>query len=53
MPEEQVAELGKSTPAGRPAQPVELASLYVFLASDAASYIAGAVVGATGGTPLV
>lgn len=53
MPEEQVAQFGQQTPVGRPAQPAELAPLYVFLASDEASYIAGQVVGVTGGKPLL
>ncbi len=34
---------------GRPAQPVEQAVIYVFLASDDASYITGEIYGATGG----
>ena len=53
MPEEQVSQFGQNTPIGRPAQPAELAPLYVFLASQEASYIAGEVVGVTGGQPLV
>ena len=52
MPEQQVAQFGQSTPVGRPAQPAELAPVYVFLASDGASYVAGEVVGVTGGKPL-
>ena len=53
MPEEQVSQFGQNTPIGRPAQPAELAPIYVFLASQEASYIAGEVVGVTGGKPLV
>ena len=47
---ERVAEFGKQTPLGRPAQPEELAPAYVFLASDAdASYITGIVLQVAGG----
>lgn len=42
-------EFGKDTPMGRPGQPSEIAPVYVFLASDAASYISGATIPATGG----
>ncbi len=49
MPEEQVKKFGESTVFGRPAQPVEEAVLYVFLASDDASYVTGEIYGATGG----
>jgi NAD(P)-dependent dehydrogenase (short-subunit alcohol dehydrogenase family) len=53
MPPEQHTEFGKQTPVGRPAQPAELAPLFVFLASQESSYIIGEVVGVTGGKPLV
>ncbi len=53
MPEEKAQQFGKQSPIGRPAQPAELAPLFVFLASAESSYIAGQVVGVTGGTPLV
>ncbi len=53
MPPQQTAQFGKQTPIGRPAQPAELAPVYVFLASQESSYIAGEVVGVTGGKPLV
>lgn len=47
---EKVAEFGKQTPIGRPAQPEELAPAYVFLASDAdSSYITGIVLPIMGG----
>ncbi|HLH02278.1 MAG TPA: SDR family oxidoreductase [Bryobacteraceae bacterium] len=49
MPEEKVKEFGKNTDFGRPAQPVELAPLYVFLASNESRYVTGEVYGATGG----
>jgi NAD(P)-dependent dehydrogenase (short-subunit alcohol dehydrogenase family) len=53
MPPEQHTQFGKQTPVGRPAQPAELAPLFVFLASPESSYIIGEVVGVTGGKPLV
>ena len=49
MPEEKVKEFGKTTDFGRPAQPVEMAPLYVFLASNESRYVTGEVYGATGG----
>jgi NAD(P)-dependent dehydrogenase (short-subunit alcohol dehydrogenase family) len=52
MPEQQIQQFGKQTPAGRPAQPVELAPVYVFLASPESSYVIGEVIGVTGGKPL-
>lgn len=52
LPAEQTATFGQQSPMGRPAQPAELAPIYVFLASQASSYIAGEVVGVTGGKPL-
>lgn len=51
-PAEDVSEFGKDSPMGRPAQPVEFAGLFVFLASQESSYITGEVIGVTGGTPL-
>ncbi|AJA70027.1 Dehydrogenase with different specificities (related to short-chain alcohol dehydrogenase) [Myroides sp. A21] len=44
-----VDNFGKNTPMGRPGQPCEIAPIYVFLASDQASYISGAIIAATGG----
>jgi len=50
LPAEKVAEFGKQSPLGRPAQPEELAPSYVFLASDAdSSYITGHVLQVMGG----
>ena len=50
MPAEKVAEFGKDTPMGRPAQPEEIAPAYVFLASDAdSSFITGIVLEEMGG----
>src|SRR5690554_69658 len=42
-------DFGKDTALKRPGQPVEIAPIYVFLASDEASYIGGATIPATGG----
>ncbi|GAB31364.1 NAD(P)-dependent oxidoreductase [Acetobacter pasteurianus] len=53
MPQEDVANFGKNTPIGRPAQPAELASAYVMFASDQASYTTGAVLPITGGRPML
>jgi NAD(P)-dependent dehydrogenase (short-subunit alcohol dehydrogenase family) len=53
MPEEKVANFGDDTPLGRAGQPVELASVYVLLASDEGSYISGARVAVTGGRPIL
>ncbi|HEX9997059.1 MAG TPA: glucose 1-dehydrogenase [Abditibacterium sp.] len=53
MPQEKVQKFGANTSFKRPAQPAELAPLYVFLASDEASYVTAETYGATGGsTPL-
>ena len=53
MPPEHVASFGQSTPLKRPGQPAEVAPVYVFLASDQASYVTGALYAVTGGTPLL
>lgn len=47
MPEPE--KFGANSPIKRPAQPVEIAPAYVFLASDESSYIAGATIAVTGG----
>jgi NAD(P)-dependent dehydrogenase (short-subunit alcohol dehydrogenase family) len=49
MPTEQTSKFGENTVFKRPAQPAELAPIFVFLASDEASYVTGEVYGATGG----
>ena len=46
---EKLPTFGKDTPLGRAGQPAEVAPAYVFLASDEASYVVGAVVPVTGG----
>ncbi|MFI5411272.1 SDR family oxidoreductase [Kaistia sp. UC242_56] len=49
QPKDKVKNFGKDSDFGRPGQPVELAPIYVLLASQEASYINGEVFGATGG----
>ena len=46
---EGLAKFGSEMPMKRPGQPAEIASLYVLLASDEASYSTGQVFGASGG----
>ncbi len=52
MPVEEVTSFGTQSPIGRPAQPVELAPAFVFLASGESSYINGARIAVTGGVPV-
>jgi NAD(P)-dependent dehydrogenase (short-subunit alcohol dehydrogenase family) len=49
---EHINAFGKHSPMGRPAQPAELAPVFVFLASDDASYVNGEIMGVTGGEVL-
>ncbi|MBV9321746.1 MAG: SDR family oxidoreductase [Mycobacterium sp.] len=53
MPADAVKSFGDNVPLGRAGQPVELAPVYVLLASDDASYISGARVAVTGGRPIL
>jgi NAD(P)-dependent dehydrogenase (short-subunit alcohol dehydrogenase family) len=53
MPPDQVERFGQQVPMKRPGQPVEVAPVYVMLASDEASYISGARIPVTGGTPIL
>ncbi|MED3796165.1 SDR family oxidoreductase [Lysinibacillus capsici] len=50
--EGEIPEFGQNTPLGRAGQPVELAPVYVLLASDEGSYITGQIYGVTGGKPI-
>jgi NAD(P)-dependent dehydrogenase (short-subunit alcohol dehydrogenase family) len=53
MPPDQVESFGSQVPMKRAGQPVEVAPAYVLLASDQASYISGARIAVTGGTPIL
>jgi len=53
MGDDDVKSFGAETPLGRPGQPVEVAPIYVLLASDEASYISGSRYGVTGGKPIL
>ncbi len=49
QPPEKVMKFGSESQYGRPGQPVEIAPVYVLLASQEGSYITGEVYGVTGG----
>jgi NAD(P)-dependent dehydrogenase (short-subunit alcohol dehydrogenase family) len=53
MGEDALLQLAAQAPAGRPAAPEEIAEAIVFLASDRASFIQGAIVPADGGRTAV
>lgn len=53
MTDKDVQSFGSETPLGRPGQPVEVAPIYVLLASDEASYISGSRYAVTGGKPIL
>jgi NAD(P)-dependent dehydrogenase (short-subunit alcohol dehydrogenase family) len=53
MPREKVEHFGENTPLKRAGQPKEVATVFVFLASQEASYVTGAVYPVTGGTPML
>ena len=46
-------DMGANVPLGRPGQPVEIAPVYVLLASQEGSYITGEIYGVTGGVGIV
>ena len=50
--EEKLKNFGATVPLGRPGQPVEIAPVYVLLASQEGSYITGEIYGVTGGTGI-
>ena len=52
QPPKRIPAFGSETPMKRPGQPVEMAPLYVLLASQESSYVTGEVYGATGGLEI-
>jgi NAD(P)-dependent dehydrogenase (short-subunit alcohol dehydrogenase family) len=50
-PSEKLEHFGEKTPYGRPGQPAELASTYVYLASQESSYTSGETILVNGGEP--
>lgn len=52
QPSDAIPEFGQQTPLKRAGQPVELADVYVFLASNNSSYVTAQVYGVTGGTEI-
>ncbi|WP_158826134.1 SDR family oxidoreductase [Mucilaginibacter lacusdianchii] len=53
MSEEDVKSFGQDVPLKRAGQPAELAPSYVLLASEDSSYITGATIQVTGGSPTI
>jgi NAD(P)-dependent dehydrogenase (short-subunit alcohol dehydrogenase family) len=49
---DEVEKFGKSTPLGRPGQPCEVATSFVFLASEDASYMTGQILHPDGGKSM-
>lgn len=51
VPVEKIKSFGEQVPYGRPGQPAELASTYVYLASQESSYTSGETIVVNGGQP--
>jgi NAD(P)-dependent dehydrogenase (short-subunit alcohol dehydrogenase family) len=52
QPRKNIPDFGSEVPMKRPGQPVELAPIYVLLASQESSFVTGEVYGVTGGNPI-
>ena len=52
QPQEKIKSFGETSAFGRPGQPVEIAPVYVLLASQEASFTTGEVYGVTGGAGI-
>lgn len=50
QPQDAIVKFGEVTPLGRPGQPAELASIFVQLADNEASYATGQIYGSAGGS---
>jgi NAD(P)-dependent dehydrogenase (short-subunit alcohol dehydrogenase family) len=53
MTADEVKSFGQDVPLKRAGQPAELAASYVLLASEGSSYITGATIQVTGGSPTI
>ena len=52
QPQDKIPDFGSEVPLKRPAQPAELAPVYVLLASQESSFVTGEIYGVTGGRHL-
>ncbi len=50
--QDNLEEFGSSFPMGRPGQPAEIASTFVFLATQESGFVTGEIIGVTGGSPI-
>ena len=51
-PNDAIAELGRTVPLGRIAEPDDITKVVLFLASDAARYLCGSLIEVNGGKPV-